>query len=229
LAGVLLHDTHRRQRSGGLAELQSGGQKLQDDLKPERLLEAARTGNADARGELLELYRNYLRLVARSLFSSAMRVRFEPSDLVQETFLKAHREFGQFAGRTEPELVAWLRQILVRSLANQVKYHRRQVRNLKRQESLEHLLSRSSLAIQHSLASSIISPSEHASRREQAVLLADALNLLPDDYREAFIRRTLEHVPFQTIAADMGRSVGAVRMLWARAVKRLTQLLEEGP
>jgi hypothetical protein len=25
----------------------------------------------------------------------------------------------------------------------------------------------------------------------------------------------------------MGRSVGAVRMLWARAVKRLTQLLEE--
>jgi RNA polymerase sigma-70 factor, ECF subfamily len=202
---------------------------LQDDLKPERLLEAARAGNADARGELLELYRNYLRLVARSLFSSALRVRFEPSDLVQETFLKAHREFGQFAGRTESELVAWLRQILVRSLANQVKYHLRQVRNLKRQESLEHLIDRSSVAIQHSLASSVSSPSEQASRREQAVLLADALNLLPDDYREAFIRRTLEHVPFQTIAADMGRSVGAVRMLWARAVKRLTQLLEEGP
>ena len=75
--------------------------------------------------QLLELYRNYLRLVARSLISSALRVKLEPSDLVQETFLKAHREFTQFAGQSEPELVAWLRRILVRSLANQVKHHRR--------------------------------------------------------------------------------------------------------
>jgi RNA polymerase sigma-70 factor (ECF subfamily) len=202
---------------------------VRDDVRPERLLDQARKGDAHACGELLELYRNYLRLVARSLISSALRVKLEPSDLVQETFLKAHREFTQFAGQSEPELVAWLRRILVRSLANQVKHHRRQARNHQRQESLEQLLDRSSITIQHALASSVSSPSEQASRREQAVLLADALNRLPEDYREAFIRRTLEHVPFQTIATDMGRSVGAVRMLWARAVKRLTQMLEEEP
>jgi RNA polymerase sigma-70 factor, ECF subfamily len=147
---------------------------------PGRLLEQARAGDAIARGELLELYRNYLRLVARSLISTALRVKLDPSDLVQETFLKAHREFTQFAGRGEPELVAWLRRILVTSLANQVKHHRRRARDHQRQ-----------------------------------------------DYREAFIRRTLEHVSFETMAADMGRSVGAVRMLWARAVKRLTELLGE--
>jgi RNA polymerase sigma-70 factor (ECF subfamily) len=200
---------------------------VQDDAIPGQLLAHAREGDETALGELLELYRNYLRLVARSLISTALRVKFEPSDLVQETFLKAHREFGQFAGRSEPELVAWLRRILVRSLANQVKHHRRQARDHQRQESLELLLDRSSLTIQQALASSVGSPSEQASRREQAVLLADALNRLPHDYREAFIRRTLEHVPFQTIATEMGRSVGAVRMLWARAVKRLTQMLEE--
>ena len=198
---------------------------MRDDVMPERLLDQARGGTPNARGELLEHYRNYLRLVARSLISGALRVKLEPSDLVQETFLKAHREFAQFAGRTEPELVAWLRQILVRSLANQVKHHRRQARNHRRQESLERLLDQSSITIQQALASYVSSPSEQASRREQAVLLADALNRLPDDYREAFIRRTLEHVPFEKIAAEMGRSVGAVRMLWARAVKRLTQML----
>ena len=85
-----------------------------DDVMPGRLLEQARGGDEAARGELLELYRNYLRLVARSLIGGALRVKLEPSDLVQETFLKAHRDFGQFAGRGEPELVAWLRQILVR-------------------------------------------------------------------------------------------------------------------
>jgi RNA polymerase sigma-70 factor, ECF subfamily len=200
---------------------------VRDEIAPERLLVEARSGNAIARGELLELYRNYLRLVARSLMSSALRVKLEPSDLVQETFLKAHREFTQFAGVSEPELVSWLRQILVRSVANQVKHHRRLSRDHQRQESLEQHLDRSSITIQRALTSSISSPSEQASRREHAVRLADALVHLPDDYREAFIRRTLEHVPFPLIATEMGRSVGAVRMLWARAVKRLTQLLGE--
>jgi RNA polymerase sigma-70 factor (ECF subfamily) len=200
---------------------------VHDDVMPGRLLEQARSGNENALGQLLELYRNYLRLVARSLISEALRVKLEPSDLVQETFLKAHREFTQFAGQSEPELVAWLRRILVRSMANQVKHHRRQARDHQRQESLEQLLDRSSITIQQALATSISSPSEQASQREQAVLLANALDRLPVDYREAFIRRTLEHVPFETIAAEMARSVGAVRMLWTRAVKRLTQMMEE--
>jgi RNA polymerase sigma-70 factor (ECF subfamily) len=200
---------------------------VRDQARPVLLLDQARAGSEAARGELLELYRNYLRLVARSLISEALRVKLEPSDLVQETFLKAHREFTQFAGQSEPELVAWLRKILVRSLSNQVKHHRRQARDHQRQQSLEQLLDRSSITIQQALAASIASPSEQASQREQAVLLANALDRLPDDYREAFIRRTLEHVPFETIAADMGRSVGAVRMLWTRAVKRLTQMMEE--
>jgi RNA polymerase sigma-70 factor (ECF subfamily) len=200
---------------------------LRDDVLPGQLLEQAIHGDDAALGQLLELYRNYLRLVARSLISAALRVKLEPSDLVQETFLKAHREFTQFAGRSEPELVAWLRRILVRSLANQVKHHRRRARDHQREQSLEQLLDRSAAAVQRALATSLSSPSEQATRREQSVLLADALNHLPNDYREVFIRRTLEHIPFETIAADMGRSVGAVRMLWTRAVKRLTQMLEE--
>jgi RNA polymerase sigma-70 factor (ECF subfamily) len=200
---------------------------VRDQARPVLLLEQARNGDERALGQLLELYRNYLRLVARSLIGHALRVKLEPSDLVQETFLKAHREFAQFAGRSEPELVSWLRRILVRSMANQVKHHRRLARDHQRQESLENLLDRSSITIQQALATSIPSPSEQASQREQAVLLANALDRLPDDYREAFIRRTLEHVPFETIAAEMDRSVGAVRMLWTRAVKRLTQMMEE--
>ena len=67
------------------------------------------------------------------------------------------------------------------------------------------LLDRSSLAIQQQLADSIASPSAHAVRREQAVLLADALARLPADYREVFILRNLEQVPVDEIAARMGR------------------------
>jgi RNA polymerase sigma-70 factor (ECF subfamily) len=199
---------------------------MQDEAWPDRLIEAARRGDEAARGRLLELYRNYLRLVARSLIGGTLRIKLDPSDLVQETFLKAHRDFDQFAGGTERELVAWLRRILARSLANQIKHHRRQARDHLRQESLEHLLEKADSSLQSALATRVLSPSEAASRREQEVLLADAVNRLPPDYREAFVLRTLEHVPFEEIAVRMDRSTGAVRMLWARAVKKLNQMLE---
>ena len=193
------------------------------------LLAQARAGDTLALGRLLELYRNYLRLLARSLIRPPLQVRLDASDLVQETFLKAHREFAQFAGSGERELVAWLRQILIRTLANQAKHHRAWGRDQRRQESLDVLFDRSSLAIQQQLADSIPSPSAHAVRREQAVLLADALARLPADYREVFILRNLEQVPVDQIAARMGRSPNAVRKLWGRALVALKQALEGQP
>ncbi len=192
---------------------------------PVALLEAARAGDGPARGRLLELYRNYLRLMARSLEDRALRARVDLSDLVQETFLKAHREFEGFAGSTEAELVAWLRQILVRSIADQAKYHRRQGRDHRRQESLEAALDRSSIAVQRALATPLTSPSAHLEKRERAVLLADALERLPADYRDVFILRNLEQFSVEEVAARMGRSVNAVRKLWTRAMLELRREL----
>ena len=197
------------------------------DAMPDVLLKQARGGDETALGRLLDLYRNYLRLMARTLIGQALRVRLDASDLVQETFLKAHREFRQFLGSTEPELTAWLRQILVRTLANQARHHRRVGRDYQRQQSLEAMLDRSSTAVQHALASPVETASAHAMRREQAVLLADALEKLPAHYREVFILRNLEHIPFDQIAARMGRSTGATRILWKRAMDRLSQSLRD--
>jgi RNA polymerase sigma-70 factor (ECF subfamily) len=198
----------------------------QTDCWPEVLVARARAGDEEARGRLLELYRNYLRFMARTLISQPLQARLDASDLVQETFLKAYREFAGFLGSSEPELVAWLRQILVRTLADQVKRHRAKGRDYRREEPLEAMLDRSSLAIQERLAAPLPSPSSHAIRREQAVLLADALEKLPPDYREVFVLRIIEHVPVEEIAARMGRSVNAVRKLWTRAMLALERELE---
>jgi RNA polymerase sigma-70 factor (ECF subfamily) len=193
---------------------------------PDLLLARARVSDEAALGRLLELYRNYVRFMARALISQPLKARLDASDLVQETFLKAYREFGGFLGSTEPELVAWLRQILVRTVADQVKRHRARGRDYRREEPLEAILERSSLAVQERLAAPLSSPSGHAIRREQAVLLADALETLPADYREVFVLRTLEHVPIEEIAARMDRSVNAVRKLWTRAMVALERALE---
>jgi RNA polymerase sigma-70 factor (ECF subfamily) len=197
------------------------------DAIPDLLLAQARSGDRAALGQLFELYRNYLRLIARSMLRSALKLKLDASDLVQETFLKAHRQFADFAGRDEPELVAWLRRILVRTLADQAKYHRAQTRNHQRQVSLEDLLDRAGGTAQQALADSLPSPSSLAVRRERAVLLADALEKLPADYRTVFVLRNIEHIPFNEVAARLGRSPGATRLLWTRAMRRLSQLLEE--
>jgi RNA polymerase sigma-70 factor (ECF subfamily) len=188
---------------------------------PQLLLAQARAGNGAAQGRLLELYRNYLRLLARTQINAGLRARLDPSDLVQEALLEAHRDFKQFAGTTEKELIAWLRQILVRNLADQFKHHRTRGRDWRRQESLEVLLDRSSQQLEQALAKGMSTPSAQAARREQAVLLADGLALLPPNYREVIILRNLEQLTFDEIAERMARSAGAARMLWTRALEKL--------
>jgi RNA polymerase sigma-70 factor (ECF subfamily) len=199
----------------------------QADALPDRLLAQARAGDSASLGQLFELYRNYLRMIARSMLDHALRMQLDASDVVQETFLKAHRQFAGFAGHEEPELMAWLRSILVHTLADQARYHRRRSRNVRRQVSLEALLEQAGGAAQQALADSIPSASSLAVRRERAVLLADALAKLPADYRTVFVLRNIEHIPFNEIAVRLNRSPGATRVLWTRAMRRLSQLLEE--
>jgi RNA polymerase sigma-70 factor (ECF subfamily) len=192
---------------------------------PERLLAQARAGDTAALGQLLELYRNFLRLIARSMLDGPLRLKLDASDLVQDTFLKAHRRFTDFAGRQELELMAWLRQILTHTIFDQAKYYRRQRRGLHRQLSLDEMLEHAGAA-QQALADSFPSPSSLACQRESAVLLADAVEKLPADYREVFVLRNIERIPFNEIAVRMNRSPGATRVLWTRALQRLSELLE---
>ena len=199
----------------------------QDDADPKVLMERARQGNIAALAQLLERYRNYLAVLARRHVGSLLRVRLDPSDLVQETLLKAHQHFVGFVGESEAELVVWLRQILVRHLADEVKRHKATVRDVRREQSLEAALERSHSRVHEALAAEMSTPSVHMRSRERAVLVADALARLPAAYRQGLILRHLEANSYQDIAGRMNRSVGAVRMLWVRALEHLNALVKE--
>jgi RNA polymerase sigma-70 factor (ECF subfamily) len=191
-------------------------------VSPEVLIARARGGDQEALGLLLEEYREYLRLLARSRVGRDLQVRLDPSDLVQDALLEAHRDFRQFLGQSEAELTVWLRRILVRNLADQLKHHQSQKRDYGREQPLAVLVEQAHEA----LAAPLSTPSAQAVRREQAVLLANALAKLPEDYREVITRRHVEGQSFDEVAAGMGRTAGAVRMLWMRALERLGSLME---
>ena len=61
------------------------------DEHPDAMLRRARSGNGPAIGRLLNGYRRYLRLLARLQISRRLQGKIDASDVVQETFLKAHR------------------------------------------------------------------------------------------------------------------------------------------
>jgi RNA polymerase sigma-70 factor (ECF subfamily) len=190
-----------------------------------RLIEKARKGESEALGRLLDSYRNYLRLLARTGIDASLRGQADPSDLVQETLLKAARNFGQFRGDNEAELAGWLRQILVRCLIDLARRDQGQGKKL-REQSLEEMLGRSSQALERVLATDGSSPSASAERRDQAVVLSDALAELPPDYREVIVLHDLEQLDWDEVAARMGRTRNAARMLWTRALKQLRPLIE---
>ena len=196
----------------------------------DRLFTSARQGSSACLGRLMTLYANYLKLLAMTQLDSRLRARVSPSDVVQESFFEAHRDFDQFRGQSTAEFVAWLRRIVVNNILRVVEQHLlAEKRDVRREVSIEEIgrrLEQSTLRLETLLAEATDSPSGCAVRREDEVLLADALAELPADYRDAIVLRHIEGLPFEVVAQRMGRSAGAVRMLWLRALKRLRETLE---
>ena len=174
-------------------------------------------------GSLLELYRNYLNLLAQIQINRKVRVRVDASDIVQDTLLEANRAFSTFRGTTEGELTCWLRKILIRNILDQVKMQTAQKRDVKRVQSLEAAMDRSSEILQNALFTEGSSPSTRLQKREQAVLVADALAKLPTSQREVILMRQLQQLSFSQIAEKLEKSNAAVRMIWLRGLEKLRQ------
>jgi RNA polymerase sigma-70 factor (ECF subfamily) len=197
-------------------------------VDPEQMIQEARAGTEADLGPLLDLYRNYLRLLARLEIGRRLQGKLDASDLVQETFLEAHRNFARFQGTSEPQFVSWLRQILAAKVANLLRHYLgTQGRDIRLEQELAGALDNSSRMVGEKLVASLSSPSQQAVRREQTVLLANALARLPEDYREVIVLRHLEELSFPEVARRMGRSLDSVQKLWLRGLARLRRVFGE--
>jgi RNA polymerase sigma-70 factor (ECF subfamily) len=202
-----------------------------DAADPLRLLAEARHGDRESLGALAEHYRNYLQLLARVQIDRHLRKRLNPSDIVQVTFAKAVAKFDDFHGSSEGELLAWLRSILTNAIKSAVE---REVladcRDARREVSLDQRMAAiddSSAQVDAALIAQAPSPLAQAQRREAVAVLADQLARLPAGYQEVIVLRNLEGVSFEEIAERMGRTKGAVRVLWVRAIRRLQTIAAE--
>lgn len=195
----------------------------------DQLLLRAREGCLQSRGELFERYRKLLKMLVRLQLYSPLQVKVDPSDVVQEAFVNAHRVFHQFQGETERQIIAWLRSILASRLLNTVRHHQAARRAAHLERRLEDELEQSSLALDRAFLDAGPSPSEFVSRREALAALASAIEDLPDHYRTAILLLHIKGLSYAEAGQKMNRSEESVRKLWVRALAQLHRAMEEKP
>ena len=183
------------------------------------LIHRAQGGSVEALGVLWQVCRQYLLMLANQNVASDLRPKVAPSDLVQETFLEAQRDFHQFDGTSRRQLLAWLSKLLINNLLNHQRMFRQaKMRQLSREVVLDSAIERSEPAIGDLPLDVII-------RQEDEARLKAALERLSDDHRRVLRLRHQENRSFEEIGRLMNRSPEAARLLWYRAVNKMGQLL----
>ncbi|HEX3147101.1 MAG TPA: sigma-70 family RNA polymerase sigma factor [Gemmataceae bacterium] len=177
-------------------------------------LAAARTGSEPALGALLESCHGYVAAVAARQVPQALQGRVRPSSLVQETYLRACRNFDQFHGQSERQLLAWLRQILLYCLANV----------LRRPEFRRPL---APLPVE--LAGREPPPDEQVTATERSRAVGQAIARLPAHYQVAIELRHFDGFSFEEVGRVLGCSAEAARKVWVRAQAKLGEELQRSP
>jgi RNA polymerase sigma-70 factor (ECF subfamily) len=169
----------------------------------------------------LERFRAYLTLLSRVQIDPRLQGKIDLSGVVQQTLLEAHLARQRVADWNEAQQAAWLRRLLAHNLTDEVRKLRTEARDVYR----EHALDASSARLEALLGAEQSSPSEQVRSKETALQLADALEQLPPDAREALVLQHWHGWTLARIAERLGRTPGAVAGLIHRGLKQLKKIL----
>lgn len=185
---------------------------------------AAKQGDENARGELLNRFRPYLNVIAQRMLDDRIQGRMDFSDVVQATFLEASRDFHSFRGDTVESFLAWLRNILKNNISTAHQEHlATQKRTARREVSIASPAGDNGSEVQlaNMLPAETSTPSQRLMRDEAAVVLANCMEQIPDTQRDAIRMRYLEGMSLKEISQKMDKSEMAVAGLLKRGLQGL--------
>lgn len=171
----------------------------------------------------LEDYREYLGLLGRLQLNDKLKGKVDVSGVVQITLLEAHQQ--GWSDLSDDERVPWLRRVFANNLLDEIRKHRTQGRDVRREQSLQRSLENSASRLNDWLAAEQSSPSRKLIRSEDSVRLAKAMACLTAEQREAIELHHLKGLSLEEIGTKMNRKKGAVAGLIFRGKQRLQELL----
>ncbi len=136
----------------------------------------------------------------------------DAEDVVQEAYLRAFRSFESFYGTNGR---TWLLTIVRNTCYSWLRKTRAHERNTSFDEEV------------HDQETDTPDPQTMFQQREQTVLLREALEALPVEFREVLALRVFEDLSYKEIAGITGLPPGTVMSRLARARMRLKQMLAD--
>jgi len=149
------------------------------------------------------------------LFRLAYRItghRQDAEDVVQETFIRAHRNRARFDERAQ--LGSWLHCIATNVAIDVLRKRRRQ-----------HERAQESLDSHHDLSIADPDPEHRAHGREIERLIRQALGRLSEKEKAAFVLRHLEGMSIEEIGRVTGTGTNTTKNLIFRAVRKIRREL----
>lgn len=131
-------------------------------------------------------------------------------DLTEEVFLNMLEALPRYVDRGIP-FVGWLYRI---ARARVVDYHRRRAR-------------RQTDELTETLADATPGPEDQAIRHAEIHGLKQAMAQLSDDYHTVLQLRFMEGYGLEETARQMGKTIGATKVMQHRALRQLAQLLKK--
>lgn len=185
------------------------------------LIDRFQQGDQEAFSLLFAKYRPRLAVLIHHRLGAELRRTADVDDLLQETFLKAFKEFGRFVYREPGSFFRWLAAIADHTIADAARYQGRKKRHA---EELLPLPSPSNPGVPEPRDSN--SPSRVFSERTRVERLMNALEALPEDYRRVILLSKIEGFTTAEVADKLSKSREATALLLHRALKRFRQVLD---
>lgn len=192
----------------------------------ERVLNSG-TELSQVRNELFEAYRPYLVYRARQNGNLArLQAKFDASDVVQITLLKAQKSFSTFQGNSEQQLTKWLETILANVILDSLKSYTSDKRDVSREYTIPDPLGSATVAF-FTPADPGDSPSQKLIQGENAIELAAAIDRLPESQAIAITLKYLEGRTLAETAKVLERSTTATAGLLKRGMQNLRSSLPQ--
>ncbi len=179
------------------------------ELPDEELIALSKEGEETAFGEFVRRHAPTVhRWMARAVGEQ------EADDMAQEVFLKAYRGLSRFRGEAPPR--AWLASIADNAVKNRYRARGRFRRIFASVGEESPLLDPAETAR---------GPEENARAGESRRYVAEALKLLPAEFRMPVVLRDLEEWSYEEISASLSLPVGTVKSRISRGRGQLKVLL----
>jgi len=200
-----------------------------DGEETERMLAAARRGDAGAVNHLLGEHRSPVHRLVQLRLDRKVQQRVDVSDVVQEVLVEASNRLQAYLENPEMAFHLWLRQIAWDHIIDTYRRHRGSAkRSMDREQPLVSAVpDQSTVELALQLCDPGMTPAAAAAQYEIARKVEATIELLGDQDREIIVMRHFEHLTNLEIAEALGLNPPAASMRYLRAVRRLRQLLEQ--